>query len=116
MSSLNDQQQIKKQFRPQAFFCMASTQMDRLEAWNFQVPGIVTASLAYSQGYLYVGAWDHRLYCLDGVSGRQVFVFEAEDKILSSPIVANGSVYVADLSGNLYRLEKGFTKKSYYLS
>jgi outer membrane protein assembly factor BamB len=65
------------------------------------------SSPAVSGGIVYVGAQDagglNRLYALDAVTGRQRWAFRTEGRT-GSPVVSDGTVYVADDNTYLYAL------------
>ena len=60
--------------------------------WRFQVPGPVEASPCVDGGRVYFGTWDD-FHCLDLRTGRPLWKATVVD-VLSSPVVANGMVYV----------------------
>lgn len=53
---------------------------------------------------LFIGGADQQLYCLDASSGDLVWKVEVDDWIRSSPVVDDKNVYVATISGRLYRI------------
>ena len=68
--------------------------LDGNEAWNITFNGTMsTAAIAY--GNIYIGSKDGKLYCFNASSGKIEWIFEANGKIDSSPVVANGVVYFA---------------------
>lgn len=57
---------------------------------------------------VYVGSWDHHLYCLDKQTGRELWRFAAKDKMLSRNIVhAPDRLYVGSYDNSLYCLSPG---------
>ena len=51
------------------------------------------------------GDFDCKLYCLDAANGHKLWEFQASSHIESSPIVANGKVYVGAGDDGLYCLD-----------
>jgi len=49
---------------------------------------------AVSDGIVYVGSDDTRLYALDAGSGEEKWRFQCDDYVDSSPAVVDGTVYV----------------------
>ena len=45
-----------------------------------------------------------KLYAVDAKTGEGQWEFEAESRILPTPVIANGVVYVATTKGQLYAL------------
>jgi outer membrane protein assembly factor BamB len=58
----------------------------------------------YHEGRLYVGGADKLLYCLDATSGDLLWQAKTDDWIRSSPFVETENIYVATISGRLYKL------------
>jgi len=61
--------------------------------WQFQAGGGIATSATISDGVVYIGSMDGRLYAVDAQSGQERWEFEAGDLILSKPAVADGVVY-----------------------
>jgi len=104
---------------------------DGRQLWKRRTGGPVPASPAISGDMLYVGSYDGRLYALDRRTGvpRWKFATEGErrfeakglhgfqpkrqtiadpfDVFLSSPVVADGTVYFGSGDGNVYALDAG---------
>ncbi|MGH2479399.1 MAG: PQQ-binding-like beta-propeller repeat protein [Ktedonobacteraceae bacterium] len=49
-----------------------------------------------------MGSLDYSLYAFDAKSGAQKWSFPTRGKIYSSPIVADGMIYVGSADGNAY--------------
>jgi outer membrane protein assembly factor BamB len=80
--------------------------------WQTFTPGYVTSSPALgSDGTVYVGSFDHKLYALDPDTGRVRWSFATDAHIYSSPALADGSdartseIYVASADGSVYALD-----------
>ena len=53
---------------------------------------------------VYFGSADAGFYAVDAVSGSEVWRFDAEGSIASSPVVVDDAVYFTDRDGYLYAL------------
>jgi len=75
--------------------------------WTHQTGGRITASPVVSDGVVYVGSQDRRLYALDAQTGEEQsqWPVELDSEIQAAPIVADGIVYVGDQSGVVYALD-----------
>jgi len=73
--------------------------------WEFETGRHVVASPAIgSDGTVYVGSWDKKLYALSGKSGDKLWEFETGDRVRSSPAIGpDGTVYVG--SNKLYAIK-----------
>ena len=98
------------------------------QRWKFATHGRVSSSPAVVAGTVYVGAYDGKLYAIDAATGKQKWVFATEgerrfaaphlhgaeprdevmpdvfDFFLSSPTVANGTVYFGSGDRHVYAL------------
>ena len=54
---------------------------------------------------VYFGGEDGHVYALDATTGDKLWDIATDAKITSSPIVVDGTVYIASLDGNLYAIE-----------
>ena len=67
-----------------------------------------------SDGTVYVGSWDKKLYALSGKSGVKLWEFEMGSNVNSSPpIGSDGTVYVGSWDNKLYAIKtdsKGLAK------
>ena len=67
-----------------------------------------------SDGTVYVGSHDKKLYAINGKSGVKLWEFETGDKVISSPAIgSDGTVYVGSQDGKLYAIKtdsKGLAK------
>ena len=76
--------------------------------WEFKTGHWVGSSPAIgSDGTVYVGSWDNKLYALNGKSGVELWEFETGSVVYSSPAIgSDGTVYVGSLDGDkkLYAL------------
>ena len=80
--------------------------------WQTFTPGYVTSSPALgSDGTVYVGSFDHKLYALDPDTGKVRWSFATDAHIYSSPALADGpdgrtrEIYIASADGSVYALD-----------
>ncbi len=73
--------------------------------WTFHTGGAVVSSPAISNGVVYVGSNDGRLYAIDEESGMQKWSFETGSRVPSSPAVADGVVFFGSYDGNFYAVD-----------
>ncbi len=77
-------------------YCLNASTGDSL--WNFTTYNSVTSSPAVADGRVFAGSQDASLYCLNASTGDRIWQY-ADVGILSSPAVANGTVYEAQGGG-----------------
>ena len=59
-----------------------------------------------SDGAVYFGSWDKKLYAINGKSGVKLWEFETGGYVLSSPAIgSDGTVYVGSIDYNLYAIK-----------
>jgi outer membrane protein assembly factor BamB len=67
-----------------------------------------------SDGTVYVGSHDNKLYAINGKSGVKLWEFETGDSVYSSPAIgSDGTVYVGSYDKKLYAIKtesKGLAK------
>jgi outer membrane protein assembly factor BamB len=80
--------------------------------WQTFTPGYVTSSPALgSDGTVYVGSFDHRLYALDPDTGQVRWSFLTDAHIYSSPALGSGpqgetsAIYIGSADGSVYALD-----------
>ena len=84
--------------------------------WEFETgDAIVYSSPAIgSDGTVYVGSWDKKLYAINGKSGVKLWEFETGSSVWSSPAIgSDGTVYVGSSDKKLYAIKtdsKGLAK------
>jgi outer membrane protein assembly factor BamB len=73
--------------------------------WEFETGGGVDSSPAIgSDGTVYVGSWDKKLYAINGQSGVKLWEFETGGNVQSSPAIgSDGTVYLGS-SFTLYAI------------
>ena len=73
--------------------------------WQFQAPSAEIFARPQSDGKLiFFGATNQNFYALD-IRGRLQWQFSAEERIKSSPAVADGVVYLTSYDGHVYALK-----------
>ena len=83
--------------------------------WEFETGGGVPSSPAIgSDGTVYVGSRDNKLYAINPKSGVKLWEFEMGNYVLSSPAIgSDGTVYVGSVDKKLYAIKtesKGLAK------
>ena len=84
--------------------------------WEFETGGWVYPSPAIgSDGTVYVGSWDNKLYAINGKTGVKLWEFETGSVVwFSSPAISSdGTVYVGSYDKKLYAIKtdsKGLAK------
>ena len=74
--------------------------------WEFETGGTVSSSPAIgSDGTVYVGSWDNKLYAINGKSGVKLWEFETGFWVTSSPAIgSDGTLYVGSMDNKLYAI------------
>ncbi|HSE52205.1 MAG TPA: PQQ-binding-like beta-propeller repeat protein [Gemmatimonadales bacterium] len=104
---------------------------DGTQRWKFDTKGPVMSSPAIANGLVYVSSVDGNIYAVDSATGAQRWVFATKgerrftapgihgaiprtermpdpfDVFLSSPTVANGTVYIGSGDQHVYALDAG---------
>jgi len=76
--------------------------------WEFETGDVAESSPAIgSDGTVYVGSWDNKLYAINGKTGVKLWEFETGDAIAwSSPAIgSDGTVYVGSRDKKLYAIK-----------
>jgi outer membrane protein assembly factor BamB len=90
-----------------------STLPDKLEIlWTFKAKDSVEAAAAISDGIVYVGSLDERLYAIQLKSGEKIWDYKA-GPITAPPSVRGGFVYVGDSDGVFHCVEAAAGKKKW---
>ena len=74
--------------------------------WKFKTGGSVYSSPAIgSNGTVYVGSFDKKLYAINGKTGDKLWEFKAGDNVENSPAIgSDGTVYIGSDDGKLYAI------------
>jgi eukaryotic-like serine/threonine-protein kinase len=72
--------------------------------WTFPTGGQVIGSAAIVNQKVYIGSYDHNLYCIDLWTGQQVWNFTTGTYIGWTPAVVGGRVYTGADDGKVYCL------------
>ena len=74
--------------------------------WSFETGGAVRSSPAVgSDGTVYIGSVDHKIYALNGHTGEKKWEFATGGDVLSSPAIGkDGTVYFGSEDKKLYAL------------
>ncbi|MBT6450194.1 MAG: PQQ-like beta-propeller repeat protein, partial [Verrucomicrobiales bacterium] len=83
--------------------------------WEFETGRGVSSSPAIgSDGTVYVGSSDKKLYAINGKSGAKLWEFKTGDYVTSSPAIgSDGTLYVGSVDYKLYAIKtdsKGLAK------
>ncbi|MHB8643738.1 MAG: outer membrane protein assembly factor BamB family protein [Gaiellaceae bacterium] len=76
--------------------------------WRFHAGGAVKGGIAYSDGSVFFGAYDSRLYALEARTGKLLWTAQSQDRLggrgqfYSTPAVAYGRVYIGSTDGKVY--------------
>jgi outer membrane protein assembly factor BamB len=73
--------------------------------WKFQSGGPVLSSPVLSNGTLFIGSADHKLYALRAADGKLQWKFETAGRVSSTPAVADGVVYFTSYDSYFYALD-----------
>ncbi|RLF26783.1 MAG: hypothetical protein DRN05_06560, partial [Thermoplasmata archaeon] len=86
-------------------FCINISEEGITEKWTYDVGGWVYSSPAVAYDRVYIGSYDHNVYCLDTDTGELNWSYTADNIVASSPAVADGRIYITSTSGTLYCLD-----------
>ena len=86
-----------------------------VKLWEFEMGSSAGSSPAIgSDGTVYVGSYNAKLYAINGKTGVKLWEFETESGMRSSPAIgSDGTVYVGSFVGKLYAIKtdsKGLAK------
>ncbi|MBI4020752.1 MAG: PQQ-binding-like beta-propeller repeat protein [Candidatus Aenigmarchaeota archaeon] len=85
--------------------CYCAT-LDGTLVWTFTAKGNVYGGpLPYANGRLFLGSWDHQVYCLDASTGRVAWSYKTGGPT-TIPTVRDGKVYVGSWDDRLYCLDE----------
>ena len=83
--------------------------------WEFKTGrGVISSPAIGSEGTVYIGSWDKKLYAINGKSGVKLWEFETGGLVWSSPAIgSDGTVYFGSADKKLYAIKtdsKGLAK------
>ena len=82
--------------------------------WEFKTGGYVGSPAIGSDGTIYVGSYDGKLYAINGKTGGKLWEFQTRHRVDSSPAIgSDGTVYVGSHDKKLYAIKtdsKGLAK------
>ncbi len=70
--------------------------------WNYTTGDTVYSSPAIVNGFVYVGSYDRKVYCLNASTGTFVWSYTTDNTVYSSPAVLDGRVFVGSGDANSY--------------
>lgn len=73
------------------------------ELWRVDLGGAVAATPTLDDGSLYIGSFDRRVFKVS-LEGNILAERAVDDWVWGAPVVSDGMVYAADMSGNVYAL------------
>ena len=86
--------------------------------WQAMTGAAVVSSVAIGgDGTIYFGSADHRVYAVDGATGKQKWSFATNDVVDSSPAIgADGTVYIGSQDASVYAIDGGTGKQKWAFS
>jgi outer membrane protein assembly factor BamB len=74
--------------------------------WEFPLFCVnLLSTPAVYDGYVYFGAGDRNVYCLNAQTGTKVWNYSTGSGITTSPAIANNRVFIGSTNGNLYAFD-----------
>jgi len=73
--------------------------------WSYETGDRIESSPAVSGGYVYVGSYDGKVYCLDASTGALAWSYATGYTVCSSPALCGGYLYMGTNDGRLYCLD-----------
>ncbi|MCX5991206.1 MAG: PQQ-binding-like beta-propeller repeat protein [Chloroflexi bacterium] len=74
--------------------------------WPFKTGDKIWSTPVVRNGIVYISSADHKLYAVDTASGKEIWHFEAEAAILSTPLVVDGTmIYIGACDRKFYALD-----------
>jgi len=81
---------------------------DGSKLWESQLVDRTTGTVAVCGGLLYIADYSGNLHCFDAVKGGRIWVEKLKAGTwISSPLVADGKVYISDEKNNFYIFKAG---------
>jgi len=73
--------------------------------WSYRTGHHIHSSPAVTDGKVYIGSYDGKVYCLNAVDGNRIWMYSTGVSIDSSPVVADGKVYIGAQNGEIFCLD-----------
>ena len=73
--------------------------------WEFATRDRVFSSPAVTNGVVYIGSTDHRLYAIDTDSGAQHWQYDVGAELHSTPCVIDDRVYIGAMDGTVHAID-----------
>jgi len=81
-----------------------TTTIGRCPFWSYTTGDALWSSPAVANGRVFVGSLDHKVYCLNATTGKQLWNYTTGLGVLSSPAVADGHLFVGSDDHKVYCL------------
>ena len=72
---------------------------------ELNIRGPIVGGIIASEGKVYLGAADGKVYALDAADGFKEWDFETGDKIWATPVIDGNTLYIGSFDENLYALD-----------
>lgn len=79
--------------------------------WSQSTGGAIEGSPVVSDGRVFVGSTDGKLYAFDAISGSPLWTFDTGGPITSTPALSGGILYVVNNAGDIYAIDAVTGKK-----
>jgi outer membrane protein assembly factor BamB len=74
--------------------------------WTYTTDNwIAYSSPSVVDGKVYVGSYDHNVYCLNASTGTHIWHYTTDNPVASSPAIVDAKVYVGSFDYNVYCLD-----------
>lgn len=99
-------------------FCLDDERGQKIEAFKFnegrKLKGGFRSKVVTDGENIYVGNFDHNLYCLNPDTGAVVWIVVTNDKIEGAPVLADGKVYIGNWEGRIYCFDTESGEENWY--
>lgn len=75
--------------------------------WTFKGIERSISTCAINNGLLYAADYTGRVFCLDAKTGKEYWNFDTKGHIWTSPLIADGKIYIGNEEGELFILAEG---------
>jgi outer membrane protein assembly factor BamB len=73
--------------------------------WRFHIKAKIFSSPTVSNGLVYIGGTDGRLYAVREDDGSMLWSFKTKGAVNSTPAVSGGAVFISSRDGNVYSVD-----------